>query len=97
MARAEPSNVDLHRGDGRRYQYGAAPYRRLYSSIKMMVGSAFFDLNIVAVGIVRNVSIIILAKLSNTINGKYASSMKLLLRTPCVSHLEFSSDARSQI
>ena len=51
----------------------------------MMVGSAFLGLNIVAVGIVRNVSIIMLAKLSNTINGKYASSMKLLLRTLCFS------------
>ena len=91
MARAEPSNVELHRGDGRRYQYGAAPYRRLYSSIKMMVGSAFFDLNVVVVGIVRNVSTIMLAKLSNTINGKYASSMKLLLRTPRFSHFEVAS------
>ena len=40
-------------------------YWRFYSSIKMMVGSAFLGLNIVAVGIVRNVSIIMLAKLLN--------------------------------
>jgi hypothetical protein len=64
----------------------------------MMVGSAFFDFNIVAVGIVRKASIIMLAKLSNTIIWKYASSMKLLLRAPCVSHLEVASiGARSQI
>jgi hypothetical protein len=63
----------------------------------MMVGSAFFDLNIVAVGVV-NASIIMLAKLSNTIIWKYASSMKLLLRTPCLSHLEVALiGARSQI
>ena len=58
----------------------------------MMVGLAFFDLNIVAVGIVSNASI----KLSNTIIWKY--SMKLLPRTPCVSHLEVASiDTQSQI
>jgi hypothetical protein len=77
-----------HVGSGRT----SARPRRAYS-IKMMVGSAFF-----AVGIVRNASIIMLAKLSNTIIWKYASSMKLLLRTPCVSHLEVASiGARSQI
>jgi len=64
----------------------------------MIVGSAFFDVTIVAVGIVRNASIIMLAKLSNTIIWKYASSMKLLLRTPCLSHLEVALiGARSQI
>jgi hypothetical protein len=68
--------------------------RRAYS-IMMMVGLAFFDLNIVAVGIVSNASIM-LAKLSNTIIWKY--SMKLLPRTPCVSHLEVASiGTRSQI
>ena len=74
------------------------PYRRTYSSIKMMVGSAFFGLGIVAVGIVRSASIIMLAKLSNTINGKCASSMKLLLRTSQFSHFEVASiGVRSQI
>ena len=70
-----------------------------YSSIKMMVGSAFLGLNIVAVGIVRNVSIIMLAKLSNTINGKYASSMKLLLRTLCLLTWKFlrMPDPRSEL
>src|SRR6185295_6062069 len=51
----------------------------------MMVGLAFFDLNIVAVDIVSNASIM-LAKLSSTTIWKY--SMKLLPRTPCASHLE---------
>jgi hypothetical protein len=82
-----------HVGSGRT----SARPRRAYS-IKMMVGSAFFDLNIVAVGIIRNASIIMLAKLSNTIIWKYASSMKLLLRTKRVSHLEVASiGARSKI
>jgi hypothetical protein len=58
--------------------------RRAYS-IMMMVGLAFFDLNIVAVDIVSNASIM-LAKLSSTTIWKY--SMKLLPRTPCASHLE---------
>jgi hypothetical protein len=50
----------------------------------MMVGSAFFDPGIVAAGIARNIWIVMLAKLSNTIIGKYGSSMKLLLLTPHV-------------
>ena len=59
----------------------------------MMVGLAFFDL--VAVGIVSNAPMM-LAKLSSTIIWKY--SMKLLPRTPCVSHLEVASiDTQSQI
>ena len=49
----------------------------------MMVGLLFFDLKTVAVGIVSNASIM-LAMLSSTIIWKY--SMKLLARTPCVSH-----------
>jgi len=72
----------------------SARARRAYS-IMMMVGLAFFDLNIVAAGIVSNAPMM-LAKLSSTIIWKY--SMKLLPRTPCVSHLEVASiDTRSQI
>jgi hypothetical protein len=50
----------------------------------MMVGSALFDPSIVAAGIACNISIMMLAKVSNRIIGKYGSSMKLLLQTPHV-------------
>ena len=49
----------------------------------MMVGLAFFNLGMVGAAFALNASIIMLAKLSITIIGKYASSMELLLRTPC--------------